>query len=175
MRIIRRRRLQRFNTLLLLLTLLIWNERAAPQTWGEHPKSQSMFDDGMFISGTGELYHSTTSSTNSPTTGSSSESTTESSTESSSAASSSTSTYTTPKTSSPYLWTTIASNTNTGAQAKGSTNLLFIVCDQLRFDALSYAQNRLPDYDNPEILKIRTPNIDRLAARGAYFTDAYCK
>ncbi len=42
-------------------------------------------------------------------------------------------------------------------------NILFIMCDQLRWDYLSC-------YGHP---KLQTPNIDRLAARGVRFTRAY--
>ena len=45
------------------------------------------------------------------------------------------------------------------------TNILFIMCDQLRWDFLSC-------YGHPHL---RTPNIDRLAARGVRFTRAYCQ
>lgn len=44
-------------------------------------------------------------------------------------------------------------------------NILFIMCDQLRFDYLGCAGHP----------SIRTPNIDRLAARGVRFTNAYCQ
>ena len=42
-------------------------------------------------------------------------------------------------------------------------NVLFIMCDQLRFDYLSCAGHRT----------LKTPNIDALAARGVRFTNAY--
>lgn len=42
-------------------------------------------------------------------------------------------------------------------------NLLVIVVDQLRYDALGVSGNKI----------VRTPNIDRLASEGAYFTHAY--
>ncbi|MEM9851318.1 MAG: sulfatase-like hydrolase/transferase, partial [Pseudomonadota bacterium] len=42
-------------------------------------------------------------------------------------------------------------------------NLLFIMCDQLRWDYLSCAGHKT----------LRTPNIDRIAARGVRFTNAY--
>jgi len=51
-------------------------------------------------------------------------------------------------------------------------NLLFIVSDQLRYDAVRYMQELLPDYADK--LKINTPNLDKLAAMGVTFTDAYC-
>ncbi len=43
-------------------------------------------------------------------------------------------------------------------------NLIFILCDQLRFDCLGYAGHPL----------VETPNIDRLAERGVVFETAYC-
>lgn len=47
----------------------------------------------------------------------------------------------------------------------GPGNILFIMCDQLRFDYLScYGHESL-----------ETPNIDRLAERGITFTNAYCQ
>lgn len=42
-------------------------------------------------------------------------------------------------------------------------NLLFIMTDQQRWDALSIAGNAV----------LKTPNLDRLAAEGAYFSNAY--
>lgn len=53
----------------------------------------------------------------------------------------------------------------------GPPNLLFIMTDQQRFDALRRVQDELPDYNGR--LKIRTPQLDRLAATGAYFRNAY--
>jgi arylsulfatase A-like enzyme len=44
-------------------------------------------------------------------------------------------------------------------------NILFIMCDQLRFDYLSC--NGHP--------RLHTPNIDSLASRGVNFTNAYCQ
>jgi hypothetical protein len=51
-------------------------------------------------------------------------------------------------------------------------NLLFIVSDQLRFDAIRIMQDRLPLYDG--YTKVETPNIDRLARMGVLFETAYC-
>ena len=42
-------------------------------------------------------------------------------------------------------------------------NLLFIMTDQQRYDALSIAGNGV----------LETPNLDRLARQGAYFRNAY--
>ena len=49
------------------------------------------------------------------------------------------------------------------AKARAKRNILFIMFDQLRFDYLSCAGHPT----------LRTPNIDRLAARGVRFTNAY--
>jgi arylsulfatase A-like enzyme len=49
------------------------------------------------------------------------------------------------------------------AQEGNKKNLLFIISDQQRYDALSHAGNTV----------IKTPNLDRLAKRGAYFQNAY--
>jgi arylsulfatase A-like enzyme len=46
-----------------------------------------------------------------------------------------------------------------------SPNLIYIISDQLRFDALSCMGNRI----------ISTPNMDRLAAEGVLFTRAYAQ
>ena len=51
---------------------------------------------------------------------------------------------------------------NTAAKAK-KPNLLFIMTDQQRWDALSIAGNPV----------LQTPNLDRLARQGAYFKQAY--
>jgi hypothetical protein len=51
-------------------------------------------------------------------------------------------------------------------------NFLVIVCDQLRYDALGFVQKRMPSVYSSKI-KIRTPNLDRLAARGIVFENAY--
>lgn len=45
----------------------------------------------------------------------------------------------------------------------GKRNILFIMCDQLRWDYLSCAGHKT----------LHTPNIDRIAARGVRFTNAY--
>ena len=42
-------------------------------------------------------------------------------------------------------------------------DILYIMCDQLRYDCIRYLGNNI----------IRTPNLDRLAARGMAFTNAY--
>jgi len=49
------------------------------------------------------------------------------------------------------------------AQGNEKKNLLFIITDQQRYDALGYAGNSV----------IQTPNLDRIAARGAFFRNAY--
>jgi arylsulfatase A-like enzyme len=57
-------------------------------------------------------------------------------------------------------------------QLSPKPNLLFIVSDQLRFDAIRIVQDSLPLYDG--YTKVRTPNIDRLARMGVLFDTAYC-
>jgi len=42
-------------------------------------------------------------------------------------------------------------------------NILYLMCDQFRFDCIAALGNS----------KIRTPNIDRLVARGISFTNSY--
>ncbi|MHC1705730.1 MAG: sulfatase-like hydrolase/transferase [Tenuifilaceae bacterium] len=54
-------------------------------------------------------------------------------------------------------------NSNTQAQTQKKPNLLFIITDQQRFDALSIAGNRI----------LQTPNLDRLAKQGVWFKNAY--
>jgi Sulfatase len=51
-------------------------------------------------------------------------------------------------------------------------NIVFIIADQLRHDALGFIQSRMREYDGK--LKVRTPNIDRIAASGVSFETAYC-
>ena len=48
-------------------------------------------------------------------------------------------------------------------RAKGKPNLLFIMTDQQRFDALSYAGNKI----------LNTPNMDRIAREGVWFENAH--
>ena len=48
-------------------------------------------------------------------------------------------------------------------QVKKRKNLLFIMTDQQRFDALSLAGNTV----------LQTPNLDKLGKEGAYFKNAY--
>ncbi|MCJ8329038.1 MAG: sulfatase-like hydrolase/transferase [Lentisphaeria bacterium] len=50
-------------------------------------------------------------------------------------------------------------------------NLLFIITDQQRFDALGAIQNELPQYKGKT--KLRTPNLDRLMQEGVRFENAY--
>ncbi|MRN26905.1 arylsulfatase, partial [Romboutsia ilealis] len=42
-------------------------------------------------------------------------------------------------------------------------NILYIMCDQFRFDCIGALGNRV----------IQTPNLDRLAERGIAYTNAY--
>jgi arylsulfatase A-like enzyme len=68
-----------------------------------------------------------------------------------------------------YYWRTIMlaafllSAANLHAQLNKKTNLLFIMTDQQRFDAMSIAGNKV----------LKTPNLDRLAKQGARFKNAY--
>jgi len=50
-------------------------------------------------------------------------------------------------------------------------NVLFIMTDQQRFDALRIVQDEMSQYEGK--LKIRTPNLDRLSQEGVYFRNAY--
>ena len=54
-------------------------------------------------------------------------------------------------------------NTNVLAKEPKKPNLLFIMTDQQRFDALSLAGNPI----------VKTPNLDRLAKQGVWFRNAY--
>jgi arylsulfatase A-like enzyme len=49
------------------------------------------------------------------------------------------------------------------AAAQSRPNFLFILCDQMNLDAMSYLGN----------LHVRTPNLDRLARRGVLFTESH--
>jgi arylsulfatase A-like enzyme len=51
-------------------------------------------------------------------------------------------------------------------------NVLIIMTDQHRFDALGFVQKEMKDYRDK--LQIKTPNIDALVKRGVYFRKAYC-
>ncbi len=50
------------------------------------------------------------------------------------------------------------------ASAQDRPNVLFILCDDLRWDALSCSGNKY----------VKTPNIDRLAKEGVYFQNTFC-
>jgi len=52
---------------------------------------------------------------------------------------------------------------NLSSKEKKRPSLLFIMTDQQRFDALSFAGNKI----------LKTPNIDRIAKEGVYFKNAY--
>jgi hypothetical protein len=60
----------------------------------------------------------------------------------------------------------------TNGRQASPTNLLFIMTDQMRFDALGFVQRRRDDYKG--LVTIRTPNIDALAEQGINFETAYC-
>lgn len=61
----------------------------------------------------------------------------------------------------PGLLLSLLFSFQTNAQKK--PNLLFIMTDQQRYDALSFAGNTV----------LKTPNLDRLAKQGAFFQNAY--
>src|SRR5690349_3853360 len=61
------------------------------------------------------------------------------------------------------LWSTILSAAPAAAPAPGRPNVLFIVSDDLN--------NSLSCYGAP----VKTPNLDKLAARGVRFDRAYCQ
>jgi len=52
---------------------------------------------------------------------------------------------------------------NAGSAQEKRPNLLFIMTDQQRYDAIGYAGNK----------EIKTPNMDRLAKEGVFFQNAY--
>jgi predicted AlkP superfamily pyrophosphatase or phosphodiesterase len=58
-------------------------------------------------------------------------------------------------------------------QQQQRTNLLMIISDQFRYDAIRFVQDLMPEYDGK--LKVRTPNLDRLARQGVYFSNAYAQ
>lgn len=62
-----------------------------------------------------------------------------------------------------FLQTTGAASVAAAAPGSKRPNILFIMCDQLRFDCLGANGNPI----------VKTPNIDRLAARSANFTNAF--
>jgi Mycoplasma protein of unknown function, DUF285 len=62
--------------------------------------------------------------------------------------------------------------TSGAAKANGiQPNILLIMTDQQRYDAIRHVQNELEHYN--DAYKIQTPNIDRLLQSGAYFRNAY--
>ncbi len=66
---------------------------------------------------------------------------------------------------------TVAQISGCAAKLKGigsngsKPNLLFLLTDQQRFDALSYAGNKV----------LHTPNLDRLAREGVWFENAHAQ
>ena len=67
-----------------------------------------------------------------------------------------------------------ASNDVANAEArinsKKGNNLIFILTDQQRYDAMQFVQE---ERGWPERSRISTPNLDRIAREGAYFRNAY--
>lgn len=61
-------------------------------------------------------------------------------------------------------WTVLPLSGASGQSSDGRPNVVFILADDLRPDTLGYAGHSL----------VRTPEIDRLASRGAVFTRATC-
>jgi arylsulfatase A-like enzyme len=66
------------------------------------------------------------------------------------------------------LWLSLLVRTSSQSQ---KPNVLFLLTDQLRFDAIGRVQDELSAYTGS--LKIRTPNLDRLSREGAYFRTVY--
>lgn len=62
---------------------------------------------------------------------------------------------------------------NSTTNTEPRPNLLFITVDQMRWDALGIIQAMHPGYLHKA--KIRTPNLDRLAASNTIFTSAYAQ
>ena len=62
-----------------------------------------------------------------------------------------------------FLVLVLASLLSFTASPQGKKNLLFIMTDQQRYDALSIAGNMV----------LETPNLDLLARQGAFFENAY--
>jgi Sulfatase len=54
-----------------------------------------------------------------------------------------------------------------------NSNVLFIMLDQLRYDAVGYVQRGMARYRSK--ITVRTPNIDQLASRGVSFATAYAQ
>lgn len=63
-----------------------------------------------------------------------------------------------------FLTAAAVSAATAAVQRSARPNVLFICCDNLNPNVLGCAGHPM----------VRTPNIDRLAAQGAYFTNAYC-
>ena len=58
----------------------------------------------------------------------------------------------------------MASSLGGAAEAKGRPNVLFILCDDLRWNAMGCAGHSA----------LKTPHIDRLAAEGVRFANTFC-
>ncbi|MBI3882449.1 MAG: sulfatase-like hydrolase/transferase, partial [Verrucomicrobia bacterium] len=64
----------------------------------------------------------------------------------------------------PFWMLVIAFALSSSSFAAKRPNVLFILCDDIRWDALGYA-------GNPHV---KTPNIDRLAHEGVQFKNMFC-
>ena len=63
-----------------------------------------------------------------------------------------------------FIWISVhAMSFGAGGETEKRPNLLIIMTDQQRFDALSFAGNTV----------LETPNLDRLGKEGAWFRNAY--
>ncbi|MFC1762960.1 sulfatase-like hydrolase/transferase [Planctomycetota bacterium] len=63
------------------------------------------------------------------------------------------------------------SSVSSAANHNHRPNILFLMTDQQRFDAIGYVQERLAQYRTKA--KINTPNLDQLLQSGVYFGNAY--
>lgn len=65
----------------------------------------------------------------------------------------------------------VAENVRNSVSRNSLPNVLVIMSDQLRYDAMNYMQEQMPQYQGKQ--KISTPNLDRLAKMGVHFRNAY--
>ena len=76
-----------------------------------------------------------------------------------------------PISTAPITAAPVFSQTQENDFQRPKPNILFIMTDQQRYDAIRRVQDELSSYDGK--LKIRTPNLDRLSREGAYVRKAY--